>query len=354
MREALAEWRPVVDDAIAEIIPRELTRDALVDAYGDPTYEYDLKGAQRALADPVWDLLDRGGKRWRAVLFLKLVEGFDEPPEEYVEYAVVPELLHNGTIIVDDVEDGAALRRGEPAIHEGYGVDVAVNAGNALYFLPLSILADDPGGLPADDRLRAYDMLATELNRSHLGQGLDICWHGERGVRATESEYLEMSACKTGCLGRIVARLAAVVTGQDEATERGVAAFAEHASTAFQVGDDVLDAETALREGGAFGKAFGNDVREGKTTLLVLHALRECDPDAADRLRRVLGTADVSDDDVAFALETFEGTGAIEYARDVALDLGATARAHLDDVALDDDVAEELAAFTRYVVERDA
>src|SRR6056297_2178652 len=191
MQETLAEWRPAVDEAIADVLPREVDTAYLESYFGEPTFEYDPESIQRALADPIWDLLDRGGKRWRAVLFLLFVEAFGEDPAEYLPYATIPEILHNGTIIVDDVEDGATIRRGEPALHHVYGQDIALNVGNAMYFLPLKVIAQNPASLPADRRLAAYEMLVAELNRTHLGQGMDICWHNEREVQVSTDEYLE-------------------------------------------------------------------------------------------------------------------------------------------------------------------
>ena len=111
MREMLADWRPAIDEAIADLVPREIDADYLETFFGPPTYEYDATGIECALATPLWDLLDRGGKRWRAILFLVFIEGFGEDPAEYLPYACIPELLHNGTIIVDDVEDEATMRR---------------------------------------------------------------------------------------------------------------------------------------------------------------------------------------------------------------------------------------------------
>ena len=126
MREVLAEWRPVIDEAISAVLPREVDDAYLESFFGAPTFAYDAEAIQAGLADPVWDLLDRGGKRWRSVLFLVLVDAFGEDPEDYLHYATVPEILHTGTIIVDDVEDGAELRRGEPALHHVHGQDVAL------------------------------------------------------------------------------------------------------------------------------------------------------------------------------------------------------------------------------------
>ncbi|WP_121742400.1 polyprenyl synthetase family protein [Natronorubrum halophilum] len=352
MRETLADWRPAIDETIADLVPREIDADYLESFFGDPTYEYDPTGIQRALSTPLWDLLDRGGKRWRAILFLVFIEGFDEDPAEFLQYACIPEILHNGTIIVDDVEDEATIRRGEPALHHVYGQDIALNAGNAMYFLPLKILTTNPADLPADRRLAAYEMLMQELNRTHLGQGMDICWHNERGVRITPEQYLEMCACKTGCLGRIVARLAAIVTDQSAEVERAVATYAELTSVAFQIGDDILDVENSLGRAGEFGKEFGNDIREGKTTLLVIHAIQESEPERARRLREILSAETTTDEEISEALSIIEDAGSLAYARDHALELAAQARESIDRLEFDDETTRKLREFTEFVIDR--
>jgi len=353
MRETLAEWRPAVDDAIEEVLPREIDDAYLREYFGDPSYEYDPQAIQRALADPIWELLDRGGKRWRAVLFLVLVDALGEDPADYLPYATIPEILHNGTIIVDDVEDGAAMRRGEPALHHGFGQDVALNAGNAMYFIPLKIITHNPGDLPDDRRLRAYEMLMHELNRTHLGQGMDICWHNEASIRVGEAEYLEMCACKTGCLGRIVARLAAIVTAQPPEVEEAVATYAEQVSIAFQIGDDILDVEHSLGEAGEFGKEFGNDVREGKKTLMAIHAMRHAPSADADRLAAILAADENDDEEILEAIDVLQSAGSVEFARETALDLAADARSQLDDLDLEAGPEADMRAFTEFVVDRD-
>jgi len=352
MHEVLAEWRPVVDETIADVLPRELDEDYLSEFFGEPTYRYDVEALQRALADPIWDLLDRGGKRWRAVLCLLLIEAFGEPPEDYLEYACIPEILHNGTIIVDDVEDGATLRRGEPALHRRYGIDVALNAGNAMYFIALKLVGRNPGDLDAGTRLRVYEMLMAELNRTHVGQGMDIVWHNRSAVETTEAEYLEMCACKTGCLGRIVARLAAIVTGNGT-DEEHVARYAESMSVAFQVADDVLDVENAMESGGAFGKDAGNDIREGKKTLMVIRAAREADAETVARLEAILAAEENTEAEVLEAVEILRSAGAVEGARRTADELAAEAREHLGRAGLEPEGAARLAEFTRFVVERE-
>ena len=220
MWDVLADWQPLIDETIEELLPRQIDDSYLRDFFGEPTYQYQPAAMQQALADPIWALLDRGGKRWRAILFLIIVEALGEEPEEYLPYACIPEILHNGTIIVDDVEDEAQMRRGDEALHHSHGTDIALNAGNAMYFIPLKVIEEYRDGLSDSQRLSIYEMLTHELNRTHLGQGMDICWHNQKKVTVAEAEYYEMCACKTGCLARIVARLAAIVTEQPESVER--------------------------------------------------------------------------------------------------------------------------------------
>ncbi|WP_255196770.1 polyprenyl synthetase family protein [Halorarius litoreus] len=351
MREVLEQWRPVVDDAIADLLPREIDDAYLADFFGEPSYAYDPVSVQHALSDPIWELLDRGGKRWRAIVCLLLIEGFGEDPHEYLPYACIPEILHNGTIIVDDVEDGATMRRGDPALHHDHGVDVALNAGNAMYFLPLKVITRNPGDLDAETRLAAYEMLMHELNRTHLGQGMDIYWHNEPEIRVDETRYLEMCACKTGCLGRIVARLAAIIT-DSRSEERAVADYAEHMSIAFQIADDILDVEHAADHGGAFGKGMGNDIREGKKTLMAIHAADHAPAEDVARLEAILWSDENTDEEVLEAIDIMREAGSVAYARETALELAATARDHLDTADIHAENAEQLAEFTRYVVDR--
>jgi geranylgeranyl diphosphate synthase type I len=353
MRDELAAWRPVVDEAIEELFPRSIDDGYLTDLFGAASHAYDAAAIDAALAEPPWDLLDRGGKRWRAVLCLVMIDALGDDPGAYLPYACIPEILHNGTIIVDDVEDGASMRRGERAIHHLYGTDVALNAGNAMYFLPLKVITDNPGDLDAETRLAAYEMLMHELNRTHLGQGMDITWHNEREVDITEAEYLEMCACKTGCLGRIVARLAAIVTGQPDTVEDAVAGYAERMSVAFQIGDDILDVEHSLDRAGEFGKAFGNDIREGKKTLVAINAVERAAPEDAARLEEVLWADENTDEEIEWVLDLYQSTGSIEYARETAQSLSEQARAHLDGLTLASESKERLSEFTRFVVERD-
>ncbi len=352
MQSVLDEWRPMVDQTLERLLPREVDEAYLAEYFGEASFRYDTRAIQNALSDPVWDLLDRGGKRWRPIVCLLFLDGFGRHAERYIDYACIPEILHNGTIIVDDVEDGAQMRRGEPALHHIYGIDVALNAGNALYFLPLKILTHNPGDLEPSRRLALYDMLMHELNRTHLGQGMDICWHNDPQIEIEEDHYLEMCACKTGCLGRMTARIAAIIADQPAPVEQAAAQYAEEMSVAFQIGDDVLDIEHTINQTGDFGKAFGNDIREGKKTLMVLHAMEHVTQQERARLGDILGADDNSREEIVEAIEIIQSADSVTYARNRAREFADRARSRLDGIGLAENRREELAAFANFVIER--
>ncbi len=354
MRDRFATWRPKIDDAIAELVPRSIDEAYLSDFFGGPTYQYQPEAIQAALGDPLWNLLDRGGKRWRAILFLVFVEALGEDPERYLPFACIPEILHNGTIIVDDIEDGGKVRRGEPALHHVFGMDIALNAGNAMYFIPLKVIDRNTDLLDDSHRLQVYEMLTYELNRTHLGQGMDIYWHNQKSVTVDEQRYYEMCACKTGCLARIVARLAAIVTDQPAAVETQLATYAEEMSIAFQVGDDMLDIQHTLDQAGDFGKEFGNDIREGKKTLMVIYTAQHAPAEDVARLEEILWADENTDEEIMEAIDIMQSVDALEYAYERAETLSASARSRLDDLDLDADAEADLRKFTRFVIERDS
>ncbi len=354
MQDVLMKWRPVIDETIEELLPRIIDEAYLSDFFDEPTYRYQSEAIQRALADPIWELLDRGGKRWRAILFLIFIRAVGEDPEEFLPYACIPEILHNGTIIVDDVEDEARKRRGNPALHHQFGADIALNAGNAMYFIPLKVINQDRGLLTPEQRLEAYEMLTHELNRTHLGQGMDIYWHNQRQITVDEQRYYEMCACKTGCLARIVARLAAIVTGQSTEMRRRFGRYAEEMSIAFQISDDILDVRNTLDQANEFGKEFGNDIREGKKTLMVIYAAEQASPERVARLEEILWAEDNTDEEIMEVIDILQGVGAIEYARTRARELSASAREHLDGLDLEPKAESQLREFSRFVIERQA
>ncbi len=133
----LEETAPLVDKTIEKYIPRKFTKTSLLFEINPPEYGYNLETVNKAIAEPVWDILDRGGKRWRPALFLLICEALGKNPKAFMDFAIIPEVIHNGTLVIDDIEDASEMRRGKPCSYKIFGIDIAVNAGNMMYYLPL-------------------------------------------------------------------------------------------------------------------------------------------------------------------------------------------------------------------------
>lgn len=224
---------------------------------------------------PGWELLTRGGKRWRPLVMILSHELHGGRLPGITDLSTLVELPHNGSLIVDDIEDKAEERRGGPAIHLVHGVDMAINTGNFLYFEPTYLI--ERSGLDEALQYRMTKYYLRVMRRLHLGQGLDIVWHNDHGYLPARDEYLQMCRFKTGALSRLAAELGAAAAGASEAQIEAVGTLWEDIGVGFQILDDVKNLVT-----GNPGKMRGDDIVEGKKSLPVLvHGERAADRGAA-------------------------------------------------------------------------
>ena len=264
---------------------------------------------------PGRELLARGGKRWRPLLLALTCRLCDGPEAAAVALAPLVELAHTGSLIIDDIEDGADLRRGAPAAHIRHGLDLAINAGNLLYFLPQSCLA--AAHLDPATELQVHRLYLQAMLRLHYGQGLDILWHREPDRVPEPAAYFTMCGCKSGSLAGLATGLGAVLAGARAEFAALLRRAGEEFGVCFQIIDDVRNLTT-----GNPGKRRGDDLLEGKKSLPVI---LYCNRDAASRRRMVQrltvcsaagATADAVEDTIAL----LHRAGAIEQARDLARD----------------------------------
>ena len=193
---------------------------------------------QRALRAPVLDFVERPSKALRASLVNRcheLAGGVSPCPEEL---GAIVEVLHAGSLIIDDIEDGSTSRRGRPALHALHGVPVALNAGNWMYFWALDLVQQLPLGDAV--QLSVYRWVLRTLLRSHHGQGLDLTAdvyalpqrEAPTLVRAT-------TELKTGALMELSAVLGALAAGARPALADEFARFGREVGVALQMLDDV-------------------------------------------------------------------------------------------------------------------
>ena len=340
-----------IDQIIASQIPKIADKKAIENICGKPHFAYNLDSAQKGVHDPIWDLLNRGGKRWRPALYLLIVEALGGDISKLKNFAAIPEVVHNGTLMVDDVEDGADLRRGKPTTHIKYGVDVAVNAGCAMYYLPIKTLINETN-LSDATKVRAYDVYCQEMINLAYGQGADIHWHRGNASNISEDEYLQMCAFKTGTLARMAAKLAVVLSGGTDDMEEKIGIMAEAIGVGFQIQDDILDI-VANREDNKFGKTYGNDITEGKRTLMVIHALANLDATNRKRLLEILDMHTKDESLITEAIFLIKKQGSIEYSREKARNLAKDAWKNVDGILEESPAKQTLKSFIDFLVERE-
>ena len=270
-----------INGHIERYFPRTL-RQADMERYAGPASgEYDPGAQTEVLSRPLWDLLDRGGKHWRPIFAFLTLEALGVSWQPYEQLlSLMVELPHGGSLVIDDIEDNALVRRGQECIHLRYGLDVAINAGNTAYFLPLALLADYPH-LSEEQRLALYRVLSRAYVRSHLGQGQDIYWSKYLNVERLNEwmgdslgpKILELYTQKTASVVEGAAEIVCILARSGAATREACVEFGRALGIAFQIVDDILDfspARIARGQGGC-------DLREGKLSYVIFRALQELD-----------------------------------------------------------------------------
>ena len=236
------------------------------------------------------------GKRIRPLLVLLACEACGGEVGMALPAAAAVELLHNFSLIHDDIEDGDELRRGRPTLWKLWGVPQAINAGDAMFaqaHIAMGKLAD--GGVPVERvvrALRAFDAMCVHLT---LGQHLDMGF--EQRADVTAADYMAMIAGKTAALTRACCEIGAIVAGADDARVTALGEFGRGLGLSFQLQDDVLGiwgdpAKTGKRD---------SDLAHGKKTLPVLFA---ADQDARIRERYLVHKDSVRTADELAALKT--------------------------------------------------
>ncbi|MFB6096668.1 MAG: polyprenyl synthetase family protein [Haloferacaceae archaeon] len=235
-----------------------------------------------------------GGKRVRPTVTLLACEAVGSEAEAAVDFAVGVELVHNASLVIDDIIDRSAVRRGTPSAWQAFGYGPAIVASDGLLGEAFALFSRNEQAMQivAEAMVELGEGEATEL----VAQPTD------------EAEYMELARRKTGALFRAAAELGAVAGGADPFAVEAFGEYAERVGVAFQIRDDVLD---ATAEAGELGKPTGQDAEMDRPSVVQVTDLtpEEANDRAgeqADKALDALGTADLAD------------TDAREYLRDLA------------------------------------
>ena len=259
----------------------------------------DLRTVERALVSslaspvPIISVVGRhitlsGGKRIRPAILLLTADACGYRGPRRTVMSVVTEYMHTATLLHDDVVDTGTVRRGKPSANVVFGNSVSVLVGDFLFARASQLMTDDGD-------IEVLGIYARTLVHLSEGEVLQLMKTRDGGI--TEKEYLTVVFCKTASLIAAAAETGAVLAGSDPSTRKAMFGFGKSIGIAFQLVDDILDFTGTEK---SLGKRPLQDLREGKVTLPLLHALREAK--SADRERALLAIAkkQPSDRDVAF------------------------------------------------------
>jgi len=352
IKKILEEKAALIDKAIERYIPKTFSEKAVIFRVNPPRYAYNLEALDKAIAEPIWEFLERGGKRWRPTLFLLICEALGKNSDKFVDFAMMPEVVHNGTLMIDDIEDASQFRRGKLCTYKIYGVDIAINAGTAMYYLPLLPLIKNKEKLSPEKLSKVYEIYVQEMNNLSLGQAIDIAWH--RGLananKIDEKDYLQMTAYKTGTLARMAAKIAAVLADASEELVEKLGNFAESIGIAFQIQDDILDLtgeEFTEKKGG-----HGQDITEGKRTLIVIRTLKVAKAEDKRRLNEILNKHTSNQKLKNEAIAIIKKYGSIDYAKRSAKRMVEKSWSEVEKLLPASDAKEKLNAFAQFLIAR--
>ncbi len=249
--------------------------------------------------------MESGGKRLRALLPLLVAECCGHAPEELIPFGAACEVLHNATLVHDDLQDGDSHRRGRETIWRRFGVPQAINLGDAMFYYPLLLLQ----GL--SQPIKARETISRRLLRETLrvidGQEREFALQALK--RPSLSDYFRMVEGKTSGLFALPMVGAAALCGAQAAPSLVKAAL--HLGVLFQIQDDLLDLWADK------GRTLrGSDIAEGKRSFMVVYSLERAEAPVGARLKEILDRPreETSREEIAEAIKILEHLGAREAA----------------------------------------
>jgi len=253
-----------------------------------------------------------GGKRIRPFLTMVSCESVSGELQKALPFAAGLELMHNFTLVHDDIMDHSMLRRNIPAVHVKFGEPAAILAGDLLFAKSFEAILGTSVDFPTFKQLQ-QDFINCVIAICE-GQQLDIEFEQRKTV--IEQEYLDMISKKTGALFELSGKGGGLIGGGNLQEVAALKTYGMALGLAFQIWDDYLDISSKTT---TLGKDIGNDVRNGKKTLIAVHSLSHATGKHKKLLDDIFGNRKASEHDVQTVYDLFRELGSVEYAQQRAL-----------------------------------
>lgn len=341
MQEMLRSNKKLFDATILEFLPESTNTKEI-----------------QTLYDMMRDYPSRGGKGIRGSLCFLWCELFGGEKSSAILTASALELFQNWILIHDDIEDGSEMRRGLPALHKKYGVELAINAGDALHGKMWEMILKNRYSLGPSLTLEILSEFSQMLNETTEGQQMELSWNFGNDWKISEPDYLLMVTKKAAwytCisparLGLILSRATRKNDEQVQVALDKTIEFGTHLGIAFQIVDDVLN---LTADESKYGKEILGDLYEGKRTLMVIHLLQSVNEfdrtKAIDFLSKPRQRKSASE--MSWVFDLMKDSGSIDYAKNVASNHSALAMDLFDDITSAFDLNKRILRETRYLLE---
>jgi octaprenyl-diphosphate synthase len=264
------------------------------------------------IKDVVHHLIRSGGKRVRPILVILSSKLCGCETDEPLPYAAIVEFIHTATLLHDDVVDNAQTRRGTASANTVWGNESSVLVGDFLFSKSFDLMVSHQNSAI----LKVMSRATTDLAE---GEILELLKTSD--AKTTEAEYFEVIACKTAVLLSAACEVGALLGNVDEPRRTALRDFGFHVGMAFQLTDDLLDYTSTNR---TLGKDAGRDLKEGKVTLPLIHALKFASPEETDVVNRALTKKRVTKKDVIKIKGIIDAYTGLEHTSTVS-------RGHVDD-----------------------
>ncbi len=266
-------------------------------------------------------VLSSGGKRVRPMIVLLSARLANYQGESHIGLASVVEFIHTATLLHDDVVDNAVLRRGQDSVNSVWGNEASVLVGDFLFAKSFSIMV-------REGNLNILKTLSDATTQMAEGEVLQLI--GTSDVDLDEQRYIEVVKNKTAVLLSAASRCGAILGDSPLAEEEALAAYGMDLGIAFQLMDDALDYVADQSE---FGKECGHDLLEGKVTLPLIHALRQCTAEERAKVTAIVEQEVLPSEDLQYIVNLIHSYDGIDFTRERAKVLVESAKNHLSTFA---------------------
>jgi geranylgeranyl diphosphate synthase type I len=277
-------------------------------AFNDFWQKYLSLEAPTLLYEAARHLPFAGGKRIRPFLTMVSCESTSGDAQKTLPFAAGIELMHNFTLVHDDIMDHSVLRRGHSTVHVKFGEPTAILSGDLLFAKSFEAILETAVDFNTYKELeQAFVQCVIAICQ---GQQLDMEFESRKTV--PEHEYLDMISKKTAALFELSAKGGALIGGGNTKEVSALTAYGTALGFAFQIWDDYLDMSSDTK---TLGKDIGNDIRNGKKTLIAVHSLSHATGRQKQLLDDIFGNRIASEQEVKKVYDLFRELGSVDYAK---------------------------------------